>query len=90
MPSKSNMCSTSVMESFPDELVQAQREWSRTYAELSVPRPRNPTALRRRLLRLSLWIEQHPFFRTGPGRSPAARFELRRLVRETERRADVS
>lgn len=72
------------MEPFPEDLVRAQREWSRTYAALSASLPRNPTVLRRRLLRLSRWIEQHPYFRTGPGRSPAARFELRRLVRETE------
>jgi hypothetical protein len=68
--------------SFPHDLVQAQHDWNRTYAALATPQPLHTTALRRRLLRLSTRIFWHPFWSTGPGRSPAARVELRRLVRE--------
>ncbi|MFD7232105.1 hypothetical protein [Streptomyces sp. NPDC059881] len=65
---------------FPDDLVQAQADWFRTYAALGAPGPRDTAALRRRLLRLSVRVLLHPFWSTGPGRSPAARVELRRQV----------
>lgn len=67
---------------FPHDLVQAQRDWNRTYAALAAPQPLCTTALRRRLLRLSSRIFWHPFWSTGPGRSPAARVELRLQVRD--------
>ncbi|MGW0316074.1 hypothetical protein [Streptomyces flavidovirens] len=66
---------------FPYDLVQAQRDWERTYAALSRPRPRNNTALRRRLLALSSRVLWHPFWATPPGQSAAARVELRQQAR---------
>ncbi|WP_367540404.1 hypothetical protein [Streptomyces globisporus] len=60
---------------FPDDLIDAQREWHATYRALAVPRPRHATELRRRLLLLSVRIHWHPFWST-----PAARVELRRMT----------
>ncbi|MET7551023.1 hypothetical protein ABZS95_39610 [Streptomyces sp. NPDC005479] len=71
---------------FPQDLVQAQRAWIRTYEALAQPRPHRNTALRRRLLELSAQIWWHPFFTTGGGRAPTARVELRRLARECGQR----
>ncbi|AVZ74000.1 hypothetical protein SLUN_19370 [Streptomyces lunaelactis] len=68
---------------FPSDLVEAQRAWDRTYAELAA-REVPYTALRRRLLRLSCRLAAHPFWGTDRGRSPAARVELRELVRSQE------
>ncbi|MFJ2438834.1 hypothetical protein ACIOWM_37085 [Streptomyces anulatus] len=71
---------------FPDDLIRAQQEWHDTYRALAVPCPRR-TELRRRLLRLSVRIEAHPFWSTPAGRTPAARVELRRqagAARRTE------
>ncbi|MGW2112387.1 hypothetical protein [Streptomyces sp. NPDC001948] len=70
---------------FPDDLVQAQRDWLATYQQLAQPRPRRTTALRRRLLDLSAYLLWHPFWSTPPG-TPAARVELRRLADRQERR----
>ncbi|WP_326600940.1 hypothetical protein OG930_45025 [Streptomyces sp. NBC_01799] len=67
---------------FPQNLVQAQRDWIRTYEALAQPHPHRNTVLRRRLLELSAQIWWHPFFTTGAGRAPTAREELRRLARE--------
>ncbi|WP_405628032.1 hypothetical protein [Streptomyces sp. NBC_01174] len=74
------------MESFPfpDDLVQAQQAWHAAYRELAMPRPRHTTALRRRLLVLSVRIQWHPFWSTPGGNVPAARMELRRLARRQE------
>ncbi|OEJ36305.1 hypothetical protein [Streptomyces agglomeratus] len=66
---------------FPYDLVQAQRDWERAYAALSRPRPHNYTALRRRLLALSSRVLWHPYWTTPPGRSAAARVELRQQAR---------
>ncbi|MFC8230267.1 hypothetical protein [Streptomyces sp. NPDC057287] len=63
---------------FPDDLVRAQQEWHDTYRALAAPRPRRASELRRRLLALSVRIHWHPFWSTSPGRTPAARVELRR------------
>ncbi|MFD9424732.1 MULTISPECIES: hypothetical protein [unclassified Streptomyces] len=71
---------------FPDDLVRAQRAWLATYRQLAVSRPRHTTALRRRLLDLSSRIQWHPFWSTPPGRTPAARVELRRLAHRQEHR----
>ncbi|WP_097967607.1 hypothetical protein [Streptomyces sp. or20] len=69
---------------FPDDLIRAQQEWHDTYRALAVPCPRR-TELRRRLLRLSVRIEAHPFWSTPAGRTPAARVELRRRAGEARR-----
>ncbi|MFB6908038.1 hypothetical protein ACFCWB_27570 [Streptomyces bacillaris] len=71
---------------FPDDLIRAQQEWHATYRALAVPRPRRSTGLRRRLLRLSVRIEWHPFWSTPEGRSPAARVELRRRTADVRDR----
>ena len=65
---------------FPDDLVQAQHDWSTTYRALAAPHPRHNTALRRRLLRLSVRIWWHPYW--GTVRSvPASRMQLHEQAR---------
>lgn len=54
---------------FPPDLVQAQRDWNRTYALLA-EHQLHTTVLRRRLLDLSLRLVRHPFWATEQGRSP--------------------
>ncbi|MFD4232624.1 hypothetical protein [Streptomyces sp. NPDC058545] len=71
---------------FPQDLVQAQRDWIRTYEALAQPHSPRNTVLRRRLLELSAQIWWHPFFTTSGGRAPRARVELRRLARERGQR----
>ncbi|WP_326655641.1 hypothetical protein [Streptomyces sp. NBC_01750] len=67
--------------SFPDDLVQVQRDWIRTYEELAHRSPvADTTALRRRLILLSCSLAGHPFW-TEAGRPPAARVELRHHAR---------
>lgn len=65
---------------FPDDLVQTQAAWNATYQALAAPRPRDTTALRRRLLLLSVRLWWHPYWETVPS-VPAARSELRHLAR---------
>ncbi|WP_445270657.1 hypothetical protein [Streptomyces sp. DSM 41634] len=66
---------------FPDELLDLQAAWLRTYADLArQPAQAGTTALRRRLISLSCRIEAHPFWAV-PGRSRAAQVELRRRAR---------
>ncbi|MFJ3213494.1 hypothetical protein [Streptomyces flaveolus] len=65
---------------FPDDLVQTQAAWNATYDALAAPRPRDTTALRRRLLLLSVRLWWHPYWKTAPS-VPAARTELRQMVR---------
>ncbi|MFD4171182.1 hypothetical protein [Streptomyces sp. 604F] len=65
---------------FPDDLVQTQAAWNTTYDALAAPRPRDTTALRRRLLLLSAQLWWHPYWVTAPS-LPRARSELRRLAR---------
>jgi hypothetical protein len=65
---------------FPDDLVQTQAAWNATYQALAAPRPRGTTALRRRLLRLSVRLWWHPYWDTASS-APAARTELRQLAR---------
>ncbi|MGW4437994.1 hypothetical protein ACWELO_19895 [Streptomyces sp. NPDC004596] len=66
------------MRTFPDDLAQAQREWSATYRQLAEHPGR--TELRRRLYRLSTQTFFHPSWqRRRPG--PAAWRELRALGR---------
>ncbi|MGW9136511.1 hypothetical protein [Streptomyces sp. NPDC055681] len=71
---------------FPPDLVQAQRDWIRTYEALAYPGLPHNTALRRRLLELSAQIWWHPFFTTSGGRALSARVELRHLARERGQR----
>lgn len=71
---------------FPDDLVQTQAAWNATYHALAAPRPRDTTALRRRLLHLSVRLWWHPYWETvpsapAPAPAPAARSELRHLAR---------
>jgi len=79
---KSNKRSNAGMDvtDFPDDLVQTQATWNATYQALTAPRPRDTTALRRRLLRLSVRLWWHPYWETVPS-VPAARSELRHLAR---------
>ncbi|MFD5814087.1 hypothetical protein [Streptomyces sp. NPDC127038] len=81
MNQNSNTCTNRGMESapFPDDLVQLQTAWNRTYTALAVPRPAGQTALRRRLLALSVRLWWHPFW-SQPGRGAGARVELRNRV----------
>ncbi|MFF9089954.1 hypothetical protein ACF1BE_26795 [Streptomyces sp. NPDC014991] len=65
---------------FPDDLVRMQADWNATYAALAAPHRRDTTALRRRLLRLSVRLWWHPYWETVPS-VPVARFELRQLAR---------
>ncbi|MBT2406585.1 MULTISPECIES: hypothetical protein [unclassified Streptomyces] len=67
--------------SFPDDLVELQAQWLRTYRHLArQPAAESATALRRRLIALSCRISAHPYW-ACPGSSAADRVELRRLTR---------
>lgn len=68
---------------FPDDLVQIQAAFNATYLALAAPGPRDTTALRRRLLRLSVRLWWHPYWQAAPS-VPTARCELRRLARARE------
>lgn len=68
------------MRSFPDDLAQAQHDWTTTYHRLA-ERPGN-TDLRRRLHRLSVRLFFHPHWQQRRP-SPAAWRELRDLGRST-------
>jgi hypothetical protein len=67
---------------FPDDLIQAQRDWYATYRELagSSDTGAKTTVLRRRLVRLSVRITAHPFWATLPSTDPAARMALKELT----------
>ncbi|MFH9657469.1 hypothetical protein ACH4NF_03945 [Streptomyces sp. NPDC017248] len=65
---------------FPDDLVQTQVAWNATYDALAAPRPRDTSALRRRLLLLSVRLRWHPYWQPAPS-VQAARHELRQLAR---------
>ncbi|MFJ3439241.1 hypothetical protein ACIPMU_37685 [Streptomyces cyaneofuscatus] len=67
---------------FPDDLISAQQQWHDTYRALAASRLRRTTELRCRLLALSARIHVHPFWATPPGRTPAARVELRQRTAE--------
>ncbi|MGW0579858.1 LexA family protein [Streptomyces sp. NPDC002920] len=68
---------------FPLDLIQAQRDWNRTYAALE-RRPGETTRLRVRLQTLSVRLTVHSFWDTKAGRNPSARVALRQRVRELE------
>ncbi|MFC4036168.1 hypothetical protein ACFO3J_32665 [Streptomyces polygonati] len=67
---------------FPDDLIQAQRDWYSTYRELATngATGAQTTVLRRRLVRLSVRITAHPFWTTLPGTAPAARMALKEMT----------
>ncbi|AJT62481.1 hypothetical protein T261_0792 [Streptomyces lydicus] len=73
---------------FPNDLIQLQCAWNRTYEALAVPRPRNVTVLRRQLHRLSVRLVWHPYFDAAPGGVPAGKTELRRRVRAYEQQEE--
>ncbi|MFF3876052.1 hypothetical protein [Streptomyces sp. NPDC001978] len=65
----------------PDDLVQMQRAWNAAYEALAAsPSCDTSTALRRRLLRLSVRLWWQPYWKSVPS-VPAARAELRQLAR---------
>ncbi|WP_329129162.1 hypothetical protein OG552_02455 [Streptomyces sp. NBC_01476] len=67
---------------FPDDLLQAQRDWYATYRELAGNGAggTQTTVLRRRLVRLSVRITAHPFWATVPDVAPAARMALKEMA----------
>ncbi|MGP3691078.1 hypothetical protein ACTVZO_41505 [Streptomyces sp. IBSNAI002] len=66
---------------FPDDLLALQSAWLRAYEALaSTPAGMGTTVHRRRLILLSCAIEAHGFWAV-PGRSRAARAELRSQAR---------
>ncbi|MCZ1019835.1 hypothetical protein O1M07_37945 [Streptomyces albulus] len=73
---------------YPDDLLQAQRDWYATYRQLAAAdTPGRTTALRRRLQRLSVRIATHPYWERIPGRAAAARMALKQAARELESEA---
>ncbi|WP_329468714.1 hypothetical protein [Streptomyces sp. NBC_01431] len=67
---------------FPPDLLQAQREWTRTYEALAHQPFR--TVLRRRLQLLSSRIARHSYWSAKGGRPSSDRTELRRQARAAE------
>lgn len=68
---------------FPDDLVQTQSDWLRTYEELSRRAPSvGTTALRRRLIDLSCRLDRHPFWTEA---ASGSRGELRHRARARSR-----
>jgi hypothetical protein len=88
MHSKSNTCFTAGMarSTFPDDLMQVQREWDRVYRALAAPRPYGTAELRRRLLQLSARIFTDPAW--GTGRPSTGWAELRHQARLESRAAE--
>lgn len=66
---------------FPEDLITAQCAWERTYRALSDPANRGcTTALRRRLLELSVQMWWHPYWgEAGTGQRAALRTSAREL-----------
>ncbi|MEV0776302.1 hypothetical protein [Streptomyces sp. NPDC050428] len=65
----------------PDDLVHARRAFTATYKALATPRPgQDRTALRRRLLQLSVRICWHSYWTTSHT-GPADRAQLRKAAR---------
>jgi hypothetical protein len=72
---------------FPDDLLQAQRDWYTAYRQLAgTEHPSQTTVLRRTLQRLSVQISTHPYWASIPGRAPAARLELKQTAWDAVRR----
>ncbi|MCM2579710.1 hypothetical protein [Streptomyces meridianus] len=67
---------------FPEDLIAAQRAWDRTYRALADPAQRGrTTALRRRLLELSVQVWWHPYWRDA---KTGNRMDLRVRAHELE------
>lgn len=82
MTKNSNTRSNIGMDStdFPKDLVQMQYAWNAAYEALAAPMPRDTTALRRRLLLLSVRLWWHPHWKNVPS-VPTARADLRQMAR---------
>ncbi|MEU1630700.1 hypothetical protein ABZ746_36590 [Streptomyces sp. NPDC020096] len=66
---------------FPDDLIQAQRDWYAVYRQLAgVEHEAQMTVLRRALVQLSVRILTHAYWASLPGTAPAARLELKRAA----------
>ncbi len=66
---------------FPDDLLEAQRDWYAVYHRLAGARhTAQTTVLRRQLLRLSVQISTHPYWAALSGGAPAARMELKQAA----------
>lgn len=66
---------------FPDDLLQAQREWYAVYRQLAGARhTAQTTVLRRKLQHLSVRISTHPYWTTLAGGAPAARMALKQAA----------
>ncbi|MFJ7778611.1 hypothetical protein [Streptomyces yangpuensis] len=73
---------------FPDDLVDLQEAWLRTYAALAqAPAGGGATALRRRLIVLSCRLHAHPHWATAPTGWRDGGVELRRAARRRAGRA---
>lgn len=71
---------------FPDDLLQAQRDWYAVYRQLAGAEHETQTAaLRRKLQRLSVRISAHPYWASLPGTAAAARMELKQSTWEAGR-----
>ncbi len=71
---------------FPEDLLQAQRDWYAVYRQLAgAEYEAETTVLRRRLQRLSVRISTHPYWASLPGTAPAARMELKQIAWEAAR-----
>ncbi|MEV0373112.1 hypothetical protein AB0I10_25365 [Streptomyces sp. NPDC050636] len=69
---------------FPEDLLQAQRDWYAVYRRLAATdQPAQTTILRRTLQRLSVQITTHPYWASIPGRAPAARMALKQETWES-------
>ncbi|MFK0160864.1 LexA family protein [Streptomyces sp. NPDC090493] len=68
---------------FPLDLIEAQRDWNHLRAELA-RRPAGTPELLNRLRILTARVAVHSFWETEDGKSPSARDDLRRRVREME------
>ncbi|MQY14626.1 hypothetical protein SRB5_47950 [Streptomyces sp. RB5] len=67
-------------QTFPDDLLRAQRDWYTVYRLLAHAAPGTPTtALRRRMYQLSVRVAAHPFWDTEAG-TPAARVRLKQAA----------
>lgn len=77
---------------YPDDLVTAQRAWLLTYAALAAPSAADPSALRRRLLRLSARVWWHPGWSALPPgwRLPEVRRRARSRPGSTAMAEDMS
>jgi hypothetical protein len=74
---------TTVVYAFPDDLLDAQRDWYAVYALLAdrAATGTQTTVLRRRLQRLSVRVATHPHWAAYAGGAPTARMALREQAR---------